>query len=104
MSNVINLFDYRRRATIANFEQSPEILAYRAKIQTSSRAQLIDEMIRFQKERRATGMLTRELMVKGKYLFTALESAVDSKELRIMSRSYARHLEYELAALDDDAS
>ncbi len=58
---------------------------------------LLDEMVRFQEERSQKGHLTPQMMMRGKHLFRALERTAETQELKILTRSYRRHLEYELA-------
>jgi hypothetical protein len=93
MSNVVSL-----RLFKAMRETDAEELAYQARILTLEKVELLEEMVRFQEERKATGSLTPSLMLRGRHLFRALEECADSQELRILSRSYRRHLEYEIAA------
>lgn len=73
-------------------------IAYRARILGMSKVDLLDEMVRFQEERAALGHLTVEMMIRGKVLFKALEENAETQELRLLTKSYRRHLEYELAA------
>ncbi len=75
-----------------------EDLAYQAKIDSLDKLELLEEMVKFQEERTSTGHLTLNMMVRGKILFTALEERSETKELRILTRSYRRHLEFELSA------
>ena len=94
MSNVISI-----RAFKALKDSEAEELAYQARILSMSKVELLEEMVRFQEDRKAEGHLTADLMFKGKHLFKALEECADSQELKILSRSYRRHLDYEIAAL-----
>ena len=93
MSNVISI-----RAFKALRETDVEELAYRARILSMSKVELLEEMVRFQEERKTVVSLTPLLMLKGRHLFRALEECADSQELKILSRSYRRHLEYEIQA------
>jgi hypothetical protein len=93
MSNVISI-----RAFKALRNDDAEELAYRARILSMSKVELLEEMVRFQEERKSIGTLTPILMQKGRHLFRALEDCADSQELKILSRSYRRHLEYEIQA------
>ena len=97
MSNVVSIF--KNKST----QQDPKELAYQAKILSWSKVELLEEMVRFQEERKELGSLTPWLMIKGRHLFRALEEQADSQELKILSRSYRRHLEYEIAALKENA-
>ncbi len=94
MSNVISLRSYK-----ALRETDAEDLAYRARILSMSKVELLEEMVRFQEERKSHATLPVSLMQRGRYLFQALEDSADSQELKILSRSYRRHLDYELAAI-----
>lgn len=101
MSNVVSLKTYRDSRTPQDVQFITEEFAYRAKILSMDRVQLLEEMVRFQEERKAVGELTPAMMYRGRHLFRALEEAADSQELKILSRSYRRHLEYEIAALKE---
>jgi hypothetical protein len=72
--------------------------AYRARILTMDKMELLEEMVRFQEERSRTGHLTVSMMTRGQVLFKALEDSAETQELRLLTRSYRRHLEYELTA------
>jgi hypothetical protein len=72
--------------------------AYRQKILSFDKLELLEEMVRFQEERSRVGELTPTMMVRGKILFQALEESAETQELRLLTRSYRRHLEFELAA------
>jgi hypothetical protein len=93
MSNVVSLNAAR---TIRMTEQ--EDLAYQARILGMDKLELLEEMIRFQEERSRVGRLTVVMMLRGKLLFKALEENAETRELRLLTRSYRRHLEHELAA------
>ena len=73
-----------------------EDYAYQAKILTMDKLGLLEEMIRFQEERSGIEELSPVMMIRGKVLFKALEEKAETQELRILSRSYRRHLELEL--------
>lgn len=75
-----------------------EDYAYQAKILSMDKMELLEEMIRFQEERSQLGQLTPGMMLRGRYLFKALEETAETQELRILTRSYRRHLEHELNA------
>jgi hypothetical protein len=98
MSNVVSL-----RAFKALRQTDEHELAYQAKILSMSKVELLEEMVRFQERRKVVGFLTYELMIEGRHLFRALEETADSQELKILSRSYRRHVEYEIAALKENA-
>jgi hypothetical protein len=76
-----------------------EDLAYKALILGMSKLELLEEMVRFQEERSRTGSLTLTMMVRGKHLFRALENTAETDQLRLLTRSYRRHLEHEIAHL-----
>src|SRR4051812_36457245 len=90
--NVVSLQTVReiKKAEI----EEPE---YRARVLGMDKLQLLEEMVRFQEERSRLGHLTATMMVRGKFLFKALEDAAETQELRLLTRSYRRHLEFELA-------
>lgn len=71
---------------------------YFSKIKCMDKMELLEEMVRFQQERAHLGELTLSLMVKGRILFKALEENAETHELKLLTHSYRRHLEYELAA------
>ena len=73
-----------------------EDLAYRAMIQSMDKLELLEEMVRFQEERSRIGHLSLQMMLRGKHLFKALEESAETQELRILTRSYRRHLEHEM--------
>lgn len=98
MSKVVSLRGYK-----AMKEQDDHDLAYRAKILSMSKVELLEEMVYFQERRRDAGHLTLQMMLEGRHLFKALEEAADTEELRILSRSYRNHLEYEIAAIRQKA-
>lgn len=71
-------------------------LQYQAEILVMSKLELLNEMVRFQEERSSRDALTPEMMVRGKILFAALERNAETEALRVLTRSYRRHLELEL--------
>lgn len=72
-------------------------MAYRAKILAMDKLALLNEMVRFQEERTRVGHLTPKMMTQGKILFASLEATAETHALRVLTRSYRRHLELELA-------
>ena len=72
--------------------------AYHAMILSMDKLALLEEMVRFQEERSRMGKLSLQMMVRGRHLFKALEANAETQELRILTGSYRRHLEYELTA------
>jgi hypothetical protein len=94
MSNVVSL-NAKRELKQAEGEDT---IAYRAMILGMDKLELLEEMVRFQEERSALGHLTPTMMIRGKYLFKALEETAETQELQLLTRSYRRHLEFELDA------
>jgi len=88
---VISL-DVVRELKVARIEDQ----AYKARILMMDKHELLEEMVRYQEERKRLGRLTPSLMIRGRTLFAALEESAESEELQILSRSYRRHLDYEL--------
>jgi len=70
---------------------------YKARILVMDKLELLEEMVRFQEERSREGHLTLQMMIRGKILFKALEQSAETQELQLLTRSYRRHLEFELA-------
>src|SRR3954463_969498 len=93
MANVVSLKAVRELKN-----SRPEDDAYKALILGMDKLELLEEMVRFQEERSRVGHLTPEMMVQGKILLKALEESAETNELRLLTRSYRRHLEFELAA------
>ncbi len=93
MSNIVSLKAVRE---IKEAEDS-ELTAYHARILSMDKLELLEEMVRFQEERTRAGRLTPSMMVRGKLLFKALEENAETQELKILTRSYRRHLDLELA-------
>lgn len=92
MSNVVSI-----KAAREIRSSKEEDHAYHARILTMDKVELLEEMVRFQEERTRLGHLTPQMMIRGKVLFKALEENAETQELRILTRSYRRHLEYELS-------
>lgn len=93
MSNIVFLNAAREIRNTENRETKD----YQERIANMTKLDLLEEMIRFQEERSETGSLTLSLMVRGKILFKALEASAETREMRNLSRSYRKHLEYELS-------
>lgn len=93
MSNIVSL------KTMREIKDAESDIAYKAKILGMDKLELLEEMVRFQEERSRIGHLTPQMMIHGKILFKALEETAETNELRLLTRSYRRHLEFELAAL-----
>lgn len=91
VNNVISLSKFRdiKKATpIVSLE-------YKAKILGMDKLELLEEMVRFQEQRSKLGELTPLMMIEGQILFKSLEDSAETNELRLLTRSYRRHLEYE---------
>ncbi len=69
---------------------------YQARIMGMDKVDLLNEMVSYQEERTRSGQLTPTMMVRGKILFKALEENAETEALRALSKSYRRHLEFEL--------
>jgi hypothetical protein len=91
MSNIVSL-----QAAREIREAEHEDHAYRALILSMDKLELLEEMVRFQEERSRLGELTLAMMIKGRYLFKALEETAETQELKILTRSYRRHLDCEI--------
>ena len=91
MNNVVNL-----KAARELKDAESEDHAYRARILSMDKLELLEEMVRFQEQRTRQGSLTVAMMVRGRHLFKALEETAETQELRILTRSYRRHLDHEL--------
>jgi len=90
--NLVSIQAYRE---VRKAEKSDP--AYEHKILSMDKVQLLQEMIRFQEERSRLGHLSPSMMTQGKILFEALEKAAETRELQILTRSYRRHLDHEMA-------
>ena len=90
-SNVIQL---QRMREIKQYESEDH--AYKARILVMDKLELLEEMIQFQEERKKMGKLSLSMMTRGKILFHALEKSAETDELKLLTRSYRRHLEYEM--------
>ena len=96
MSHSTNVYSLKAVREIKQTER--EDYAYQAMILSMDKLELLEEMVRFQEERSRRGSLSLAMMLKGKYLFKALEENAETQELRILTRSYRRHLEHEITA------
>jgi hypothetical protein len=93
MANVVSL-----KAARELKQSKTDDEAYKAVILAMDKLELLEEMVRFQEERARVGHLTPSMMLRGKILFRALEESAETQELRLLTRSYRRHLDYELSA------
>src|ERR1035437_6195469 len=90
MSNVVSL-----QAAREIKDAETEDHAYHAEILSMDKLELLEEMVRFQEERSRMGKLTLPMMIKGRHLFKALEETAETQELKILTGSYGRPLDYE---------
>lgn len=93
MSEVISLEQAREARKVKQGDPG-----YQAKLERMDKLELLEEMMRFQEERTATGKLSLKMMVRGQILFTILEAQAETQELRELSKTYCRHLKLELEA------
>lgn len=91
-SNVVSLHAARELKTAETDDHE-----YHARILGMDKLELLEEMVRFQEERSKLGHLTAQMMLRGKILFKALENSAETQELKLLTRSYRRHLELELS-------
>ena len=91
MNNVVSI-----KAAREIKEAESDDNAYHAKILAMDKLELLEEMVTFQEERSRIGALSLSMMIRGRHLFKALEETAETQELRILTRSYRRHLDYEL--------
>lgn len=91
MSNVVSLKAVRELKKTE--DHNPE---YREFVASLDKVRLLEEMVRYQEERAKIGHLTLDLMVRGKILFSALEQSAETQELKLLTGSYRRHLEFEM--------
>jgi hypothetical protein len=92
MSKLVSLKAAREMKEAENQDRD-----YHARVLVMDKLELLEEMVRFQEERSRLGHLTPSMMVRGRVLFKALEETAETRELQLLTRSYRRHLEYELA-------
>ena len=92
MSNIVSL------KAVREIKEAEGDMAYHARILGMDKLELLEEMVRFQEQRSHIGHLTPQMMIQGKLLFKALEDSAETNELRLLTRSYRRHLEFELSA------
>lgn len=90
-ANVISINAFRKVR-----ETESEEFEYRAKILGMDKLELLEEMVRFQEERTQAGQLSIGMISKGRHLFKALEESAETNELKLLTRSYRRHLEHEM--------
>jgi hypothetical protein len=92
-----NVFNLNARREIKASES--DLAVYRIKILKMDKLELLHEMVVFQETRSKNGGLNLELIRMGIVLFKALEEHAETSEMRLLTRSYHRHLEYELDAI-----
>ena len=91
MSNVV---DFGKRRAIKNAES--RTLDYKARIMGMDKLELLEEMVRFQEEKARHINMPYDMMLQGQFLFKCLEESSETDELRLLTRSYRRHLEQEI--------
>ena len=89
--NIVSL-DAFRKLRQAHQDQP----GYATFLKQMSKPELLEEMVRFQEDRSQIGELNLNMILRGRTLFQMLEENAETRELQILSRSYRRHLEYEL--------
>lgn len=101
MSNVVDIKQARqwKQAQVQKEQLDEKDWNYQARIMSMDKLALLEEMVRFQEQKSAVGELSPEMMKQGRILFKALEDSAETEELRILARSYRRHLDLELAEL-----
>lgn len=96
---IISISEARKlRLKLAREDEHAEEYAYQAKILGMDKLELLEEMLRFNQEKTEQGELSIQKINRGKYLFKALEERAETEELRLLARSYRRHLQSELTA------
>ncbi len=93
-NNVISLQAYKQLKSNDVYDDP----AYEAVIRRMTKLELLEEMVRFQEHRSKAGELSPKMMIRGRYLFSALEKNAETKELQSLTHSYRRHLEHEFEA------
>lgn len=89
MSNVIQ-FPKKRSSKYKSYHELNQL----------SKGELLEHMVGFQEERKVFNhTMSKEMMEYGVDLFSLLEQCADSQELKILSRSYTRHLQNEIVLL-----
>jgi hypothetical protein len=103
MSKVVPLFGDRKRAPLhvvpdcyATQSDVAIMDAYRQQLNSMENLELLGEMVRFQEDRSRVGELTNEMIARGIVLFVELEKKVETQELRLIVKSYLRHLRFEM--------
>ncbi len=86
---------YSLQAQRAIKETQKEEQVYQHKLRQMTKLELLDEMVRFQEERKKSGALTLSLMIRGRVLFEALENNAETNGMRALAGSYKRHLSAE---------
>jgi len=93
MNNVVSLKAVRELKDAESGDPT-----YQERILGLDKLELLNEMMHFQEERSRVGHLTVKMMIQGQILFKALEKSAETEELRGLTRTYRRHLEFELEA------
>ncbi len=75
-----------------------EILLFKPRLpdyKSFDKQELLEEMVKFQEERSLKGSLTLDMINRGIPLFLRLEETAETYELKLLCRSYRKHLEIE---------
>jgi hypothetical protein len=87
---------------LKDFREAKQIRAgdsqYLETLKAMDKLSLLEEMVKFQEEQSSVGQLSLTLIKKGMTLFQILEERSETRQLKELSRSYLRHLRYELEA------
>lgn len=90
-NNVVNLFAARKK------KSATEAIAHWTKYYGGmDKLELLEQMVGYQARRAEAGFFPVEMLPEGIALFRALEQSAETDELRLLTRSYRRHLEYEM--------
>jgi metal-responsive CopG/Arc/MetJ family transcriptional regulator len=73
--------------------------AYTLKLKQMNKTELLEELIEFQKKRSTFDSISLEMIIQGEVLFEALILHCESIEMQKFSKTYLKHLKYELQHL-----
>lgn len=94
IADVVSLDQFRRGKGFQVLKDH----AYEAVLANMSKTELLEEMVRYQSKRASykDQEVPLNLMIRGKSLFKALSQAAETRELKILTQSYRKHLDLEL--------
>jgi hypothetical protein len=72
---------------------------YSIKLKQMNKTELLEELIRFQKERSLFEGPSLEMILQGELLFQALITHCESTEMQKFAKTYLKHLKHELQHL-----